>query len=451
LENLSVSHIPDINYFPEKSQDNIDESLKNQIYSSLPDPLTIWYNQPKLISQKSHITKVFSGDTLFYKKATNKGALVVSNYKPATVYPRTKHTMLILFVFFVIATCVWFLLKFMAKVLLNLNQENPSIPDINWLDLFQKNEQKRIVLSTFNGTCFLNKTKEWLNSSRNKTIKIEEIKAIAFLDPTFKISTVPSHPRDVIWISGISQIIYDFKKHEKLLSVITGLNQNSKARIIIELPFNFDLINEFYNEFITSNELESEKQAEIYSMQLKWKNLFDNYYIYEGFINQDTGENKEHLREEDSYWEDCKPQEAKVQFQNIWSNLSLNEKILLYDLADDGLLNRKNKTMIQRLVDKRLIIENPYPALFSGQFESFVRHNLKSDEVKSIENKLGVKGSWHNTKYIILLIVVPLAALIFISQGISLEKAFTILGGGLAVLTGIIRLFDSGLFKSSSS
>jgi hypothetical protein len=94
------------------------------------------------------------------------------------------------------------------------------------------------------------------------------------------------------------------------------------------------------------------------------------------------------------------------------------------------------------------MVTNPEPAFYADEFCNFVRKSMKSKEVKAIESKLGLKGSWHNAKYLILLILVPLAAFVIISQGISIEKVFGIFAGGLAIITGIIRLFDSNTFKS---
>jgi hypothetical protein len=155
------------------------------------------------------------------------------------------------------------------------------------------------------------------------------------------------------------------------------------------------------------------------------------------------------IRVEDDYLVEQTGIGLDLQFSRIWTNLTSFEKIVLFDLADDGLLNRKNKTMIQKLIDKRLIVTDPEPAFYAREFRDFVLKNMKVKEVKAIENKLGLKGSWHNARYLILLILIPLAAFVIISQGISIEKVFGIFAGGLAIITGIIRLFDSNSFKSS--
>ena len=106
--------------------------------------------------------------------------------------------------------------------------------------------------------------------------------------------------------------------------------------------------------------------------------------------------------------------------------------------------------MVQALINKRLIKPFPNPAFFSNEFRDFVRNSIKSTEIKAIETKLGLKGRWHNARYLILLIIIPLSAFVLISQGLSIEKIFGIFAGGIAAVSGLMRLFDSSLFKQGS-
>jgi hypothetical protein len=43
-----------------------------------------------------------------------------------------------------------------------------------------------------------------------------------------------------------------------------------------------------------------------------------------------------------------------------------------------------------------------------------------------------------------------LSAFVFISQGISIEKVIGIFAGILALFSGMMRLFDSNIFKQSA-
>ncbi|MCA1761291.1 MAG: hypothetical protein LC658_16090, partial [Bacteroidales bacterium] len=218
---------------------------------------------------------------------------------------------------------------------------------------------------------------------------------------------------------------------------------------IVDLSFDIGLIDEFYDEYIAAAELKPEQLSHIFLLRKKWKDLFKDFNIYNGYLNQNNNVNSETIRTEDSFRTECANENSNFRFIHIWNNLTSFEKIVLFDLADDGLLNRKNKAIIQKLINKRLIMTDPVPDFFSDEFRDFVRKSIKSTEVKAIERKLGLKGSWHNAKYLILLILIPLAAFIVISQGVSIEKVFGIFAGGLAIITGVLRLLDSSTFRQS--
>lgn len=426
-----------------------DSSFAVQVYHMLPDPVTTWYNQPKLLAKKEYVVSKFKNDTLFFKKGMQTGAITVEYLKHKPLFPVINYVVLILFVLLVIVLSIWFLLKYLAKVLLNLNREKPSNSDVKWSDVLETNGHERILLNSFNGSDYLERTRNFLDTYSKSNEIIKTIQASEIIDQGFNSAQEFNGSETIIWIGGFHQIVNEIEKHDNLLSFLIKLSQTSRARIIVDLSFDIELIFEFYDDYINSNELEPKQMTQLFLLRKKWAGLFDGYFSFNGYINQKTMVKSEHIRVEDDYFLENNNTGIDLQFTNIWNNLTSYEKIVLFDLADDGLLNRKNKVMIQKLIDKRLIVTDPAPAFYDDKFRDFVAKSLKSNEVKSIESKLGLKGSWHNAKYLILLILVPLAAFVIISQGISIEKVFGIFAGGLAIVTGIIRLFDSTAFKWS--
>lgn len=446
LDNLEVTYIDYENNF-ETDRLKDTSSFAMQIYDLLPDPITNWYNQPKLLAQNEYVVSTFIKDTLFFKKGEWSGAVSIKQTNHITLLGIIVYGVLVFFVLLITCISVWYLLRFLAKVLLNLNQERPIVPDESWKELLENSDKKRILLNSFNGSVYLDKTKEYLDSPNNKdAIKI--IKASEIIESGFQCEPILKSTSKTIWVCGFNHIVNEIDKHENLLSFLIKLNQCSNIRIIVDLSFDIALINEFYDDYIAENDLKPEQLTQLYLLRKKWNNLFDGYLSYNGYISQEKLKKSEQIRDEDDFFVKKTGAALDLLFSKIWSNLTSFEKIVLFDLADDGLLNRKNKEMIQKLIDKRLIVTDPEPAFYSDEFRDFVIKNMKSKEVKTIENKLGLKGSWHNAKYLILLILVPLAAFVIISQGISIEKVFGIFAGGLAIITGIIRLFDSNTFRS---
>ena len=216
---------------------------------------------------------------------------------------------------------------------------------------------------------------------------------------------------------------------------------------MIDLPFELELIDEYYNDYVTSNELSAKELIDIFILRNKWKIIFEDYISYNGYLYQfktDEPENKlpeEHIRKY------CQNINREWCYSNIWRNLTNYEKIVLYDLADDGLMNRNNRSIIRQLTEKKLILIKPFPVLFTRDFNDFIYQHISKSEVKTIEGKLGWKGGWKNAKYLILLVLIPLAAFIFISQGITVEKSFGIFVGIVGAITTLMKLFESSTIK----
>jgi len=88
--------------------------------------------------------------------------------------------------------------------------------------------------------------------------------------------------------------------------------------------------------------------------------------------------------------------------------------------------------------------------VFSESFHYFLLNSVEPEETKEIERNLSKKGKWRNMRYLILLILIPLLAFVFIAQGTSIEKVIGIVTGGLAVFSGLTRMFDSNAFRQTS-
>jgi len=335
------------------------------------------------------------------------------------------------------------MLKYISSVILNLNMENPKVIKVKWIDvLFNRASSNRFLLQSFNPEHFFTKTAEFIKNNPKYFIVV--LKASQLADEKFNFQNYISNPNVIIWIRGLEHFIYNVYAHEPLLLRLLDINQYCTGKVVVEVPFDLDFIDDVYDDYISENELEKDKKAQYNIMKRRWKPTFKNYVEYNGYINTPDDEK---VHEDDKLL----PCESNFIFSSIWNNLTNYEKIVLYDLADDGLVNIKNKPMINQLYLKNLITLKPYPKFNSEEFKEFILHILTPTSVKTIEGKLGFKGKWKNTRYLILFILVPLAAFILISQGLSIEKIFAIFAGILTVITGVMRLFDSNVFKQSSS
>jgi hypothetical protein len=251
----------------------------------------------------------------------------------------------------------------------------------------------------------------------------------------------------IIWISGLRECFPEIENHKLLLDSLSAMNRDSNKKIVVDLPFEIELIDEFYDDFIASNELTANELTDIYLLRKRWKNIFQNYIRYNGYLSQiESEEPKIKLSEEqiNQYRQNIN---REWRHSNIWKNLTIYEKIVLYDLADDGLMNRNNLKIIGQLTDKKLILMNPLPIIFNRDFREYIYQHISKSEIKKIESKLGLTGNWRNAKYLILLILIPLAAFIFISQGFTIEKSFGIFVGIVGAITTLMKLFETSAIK----
>ena len=430
----------------------------NEIYSMLPDPVNEDYSIKDLHDTIYHKEWDIDDTLLTYSRGGTEGVVdVISNTKENSGL--AEWFLSIFVIFSLLAAGVWILLRYVARVLLNLTTEHWEETEVSWKHIFFEDPDiKRILLHSFNGDYFLKKLKEYLKQlSDNNEITVKPVSTTDLTKTDFDCGPILSG-NNIIWISGFDQSIYEIEKHEPLLKKILEMCQNATGKIIVDIPFDLESIDEFYNDYIFENEIEKKEITRIYLLKKRWKTTFKNFFEFNGYLNhkqetnpqEKTSTEKKEINKDDNFehqnWE---LEETDTQFSNIWDNLTGYEKIVLYDLADDGLLNRKNKNIIQRLANKKLIIPNPYPKLFSEAFRDFVNDSLEPSDVKAIEKKLGFKGKWRNIQYLILLILVPMATFIFISQGISIEKIFGIFAGVLTIITGVMRLFDSQVRQSA--
>jgi hypothetical protein len=225
------------------------------------------------------------------------------------------------------------------------------------------------------------------------------------------------------------------------------MNRDSNKKIVVDLPFEIELIDEFYDDFIASNELTTKEKTDIFILRKRWNNIFDNYTRYNGYLSQIESEEVETKLSEKHIKQYHQNINRDWSHSNIWKNLTIYEKIVLYDLADDGLMNRNNLKIIGQLADKKLILMKPLPIIFDHDFREYIYQHISKSEIKKIEAKLGLTGNWKNAKYLILLILIPLAAFIFISQGFTIEKSFGIFAGIVGAITTLMKLFETSSIK----
>lgn len=447
IDKLNITYFPEtsINEFKLKKDDS-RMNTSEKIYAALPDPINNGFSHRELLSGKNQQTEwQLKNDSLYIPSINQQGTILVTAGKKSTT--AKEHLILLGIVFLLAAFCIWHLVRFAATVFLHLNNEKPKLSKLNWLSIFNNIVNRRILLKSFNSDLFHTETVDYLTKDGNIK-KIETFQAVSFYKQDFNCQSFLQNTPEIIWICGLNDCIPEIGKHGLLLDSLTAFNHDRTKKIIIELPFEMELIDEYYDDFISSNELSTKELSEIYILRKRWKIIFEDFISYNGYINQcrtDESETKLTGKHVQHFFQNINPD---LCYSNILKNLTNYEKIVLYDLADDGLMNRNNRRIIVQLIEKRLIMIKPFPVLFTREFNNYIYEHISKSELKIIESKLGLKGGWKNAKYLILLILIPLAAFIFISQGLTIEKSFGIFAGLVGAITTLMKLFENTSIKA---
>jgi len=442
----------------------------DSLYFYLPSPITrddYFMSLLKTTSSNSEwffsspTKKSLKDESLHYTLTDAKGGISI---KPKNINVSQKNNrqavtrlMLIILPLFLLLILVWSTFRFLSDIVLGTivaRWKTPKTP--SWEILIKQQKMDRIILISFDGRHYLKKTESKYETEKQH----ESIKAITaedLFDDKTKVVNLFSSSDKIIWLTGLGEYLLNFEKSDLIISRLKELNKITNGKLIIELPYDSDFIEEYFEDYMLEFEVENDVEIQIYSYVNQLRHIFKEYHRFTGSIDkQSIIHNFEALYPNANQSEDTEEQILanahlmKLQYSYIWNNISRMEKMILFDLADDGMLNFKNRFLINRLRLKGLIEMGPHPKIFTSSFQYFLKYSIKPEETQLLENKLSKQGKWKNTRYMILLILIPLAGFVFISQGTSIEKVIGIFTGVLALLSGAMRVMDSGSFMRAS-
>jgi hypothetical protein len=127
----------------------------------------------------------------------------------------------------------------------------------------------------------------------------------------------------------------------------------------------------------------------------------------------------------------------------IWQSLTQEEKFLLYDLAEDGLVNSYDEYNLCMLICKGLIIRvNGTLTLFNKGFRNFILTSIGNAEVNRIKQLVRDTGNWGNLKTPLTLAILAILAFLFASQQEAYSSIITYITALGAGLSGVFKLFS---------
>jgi hypothetical protein len=134
-------------------------------------------------------------------------------------------------------------------------------------------------------------------------------------------------------------------------------------------------------------------------------------------------------------------------YRVLWSSLTENERLVLYQLSTDGWANPLNQAAIQQLQRKEFVTdETPY-RIMNESFRRFVRHVASSFEIQMWQ-KQEQESSWRSVRLALTTMFLVLAAWLLYAQKdlFQLSIGYIVTLGG--AVTAVLNLLGS--FKSKA-
>lgn len=150
---------------------------------------------------------------------------------------------------------------------------------------------------------------------------------------------------------------------------------------------------------------------------------------------------------------DCKNKEERVlrritqlaerYYTNLLDSCDIEEKYVLYDTADDLIINPKNEVSIIRLLKKGLLVKNCDRINFMNvSFRRFVLQSLNKAETAQLEIKMGKStGTWKGYRAMLTIVIAALFLFIGLANQdflANLNELFIAVAAGIAGVTGIL-------------
>lgn len=139
-------------------------------------------------------------------------------------------------------------------------------------------------------------------------------------------------------------------------------------------------------------------------------------------------------------------------YRDIWTSFSPEEKVMVFDLAEEGLMNTSNYLTLFGLIRKGIIVrEEGVFYLINESFRHFVLSSVSKKEMAKAENEIDEKSIWKDFQGPILVLMAALLWFVLYANQDQFGHVFpmiTALATGIPTLIKLFSLFVSGPSKA---
>lgn len=139
-------------------------------------------------------------------------------------------------------------------------------------------------------------------------------------------------------------------------------------------------------------------------------------------------------------------------YMYIWQSLTKEEKFLMYDLAEDNLVNSFDDYNLNMLLTKGVIVRvDGTLKIFNKGFRNFILTAIGNSEAVKIKRLIKDNGNWSKLKNPLMIVIVAILIFLLVSQEEAYSKLITYvatLGAGIPTILKLFSLFDNNSSKS---
>ncbi|MFA0962539.1 hypothetical protein AB9P05_12110 [Roseivirga sp. BDSF3-8] len=142
---------------------------------------------------------------------------------------------------------------------------------------------------------------------------------------------------------------------------------------------------------------------------------------------------------------------AHLYYKSLWQFLTTEEKVVVIDMARDGLVNDKNIPIINILINKgifRYDEDRKILEMMNNSFRNFVLTQLSEKEEKNLKDKMKGHATWNTFKIPAIIMVTTIVLFLLATQQDTVEEIAAFVGASAATITVILRAL-SGLFNKT--
>jgi hypothetical protein len=133
---------------------------------------------------------------------------------------------------------------------------------------------------------------------------------------------------------------------------------------------------------------------------------------------------------------------AESYYRALWASCSRDEKVVIGHLAQDGLVNEKNRRLVRRLMVRGLIRRQPYFRLMNETFRLYVISPACKGQVLHLEQAAGA-SSWDRLRRPFFAVLVAAAVFFLGTQRQLLDSTTAVVGAFTAALPVLLKVADA--------